>query len=469
MVYRHASEYFPDTILQWIDVVLLILFFLVCTGQRGFAFPDIASIQLWEGGILVLLISLWKSIFSFMHMEHSLTLYQEAWKDIITRNCVAVTLGWGITIVSIYLINLTMLLFDLSKKGRSLFYFDTIQSTFVWLGVLLLLFLPYRIVIALLLRQKDIKQPLSHALIVGGLNIRSHTLAENLRRKDSGYKLLGFADNLAEEDAQHAEALNVVCSLQEVADYIRTHSVDEIFLTLPVRSFYDEIKSIIQYSVDMGLTVRVLNDLFTFEKGKFQYSEYIEGDLSYFTADSTLPSAEEEVQVSTTFLVEKIIAFCALVFFTPLFLVAWGLNFFHWPFALKVYIGLNKKPFSMVQFKEMRGANTFLQKRGIRDIPRLMNIVLGDMSIIGPQPVPQHMQKTYAYYKDNKMLDQRRFMVKPGLISPRSILKEGAVSLEEYIQVELDYIACRGFLTDCKILIKFLKKRLIRLVGYGSN
>ncbi len=381
-------------------------------------------------------------------MERSSTLY-ESWKDIVIRNCVAVTLGWAITLFCIFLINSTISLLDFSEKGRSLFYFTTIQATFFWLGALLLLFLPYRIVIALLLRKKYIQQLSTNALIVG-LNVRSLALAENLRRKESGYNLLGFADTLAKEDAQlYAEALDVVCSLQEVEEYIRTHPVDEIFLTLPVRSFYDEFKNIIQYSVAMGLTVRVLNDLFTFKRGTFRY---IEGDLSYFTADSPLPNKEEDIKNSIKFLVEKIIAFCALIFCIPLFLVVWGLNFFHWPFSLKEYIGLNKKTFRMVQFNDMRTI-TFLQKRGVRNVPRLINILLGDMSMIGLKPVPQGIQKTDAY----NMFDQRRFVVKPGLISPHSIKKEDAVPKEEYIQVELDYIASQSFLTDCKILVSSIK------------
>ena len=448
MAYRHTSGYSLDALLRWIDLVLLTIFFLFCT-EKGPAVPDLALIRLWEGGILVLLVYLWKCIFSFMHTERSSTLY-EAWKDIIIRNSVAVTLGWVTTLLCILLLNSAILLLNLPGNEIIFFQFSTTRSALTCFGFLLLFFLLYRISVALVLRKKDIKQqPLSYALIVGGLNVRSHALAENLRRKESGYKLLGFADTLAEEDAQHAKALNVVCSLQGVEEYITTHRVDEIFLTLPVRSFYDEIKSIIQYGLSMGLTVRVLNDLFTFETGTF---DYIDGDLAYFTADSPLPSKEENIQISIKFLVEKIIAFCALIFCVPLFLVVWGLNFFHWPFSLKEYIGLNKKTFRMVQFNDMR-AITFLQKRGIRNVPRLINILLGDMSIIGPKPVPQGIQMTDAY----KTLDQRRFVVKPGLFSPHSIKKEDGVPQDEDIQVELDYIASQDFLSDCKILINLIK------------
>ncbi len=455
MAYRYTSGYSFDTILRWVDLVVLIIFFLVCTGKEGPAFPDIASIRLWEGGILVLLVYSWKYIFSFMHTERSSTLY-EAWKDIIIRNCVAITLGWVITLLYIFLIDSSILLFDLPGKERNFLHIGTIQSFFAYWGLLLLFFLLYRILAAIVLRK--IKQPLSYALIVG-LNVRSLALAENLRRNASDYKFLGFADTLEKEDAQlYSEALTVVCSLQGVEEYIATHRIDEIFLTLPVRSFYDEMKHIIQYGTSMGLTVRVLNDLFTFETRTFNY---IDGDLAYFTADSPLPDTEG-LQRDIKYLSDRIIAFCALFFFIPLFLAAWVLIFLQCPFFLKEYIGLNKQTFRMVQFKNIQ-AIAFLQKRGLRNIPWLVNILMGDMSIIGPKPVP--VQDIGAY----NTLDQRRFGVKPGLIPPHHRKKERILSLEEDIRVELDYIVNWDLLTDCKILINFIKKYITRLAGHESN
>ncbi|MCI5139049.1 MAG: hypothetical protein D3922_11690, partial [Candidatus Electrothrix sp. AR1] len=170
----------------------------------------------------MLLVYLWKCIFSFMHTDRSSTLY-EAWKDIIIRNCVAVTLGWFTTLLFVFLINSAIHLLNLPDNEIFFFRFSTTQSALTCFGLLLLVFLLYRISVALVLRKKNIKQqPLSYALIVGGLNVRSHALAENFRRKESGYKLIGFADTLAEEDAQYAKALNVVCSLQGVEEYITT-------------------------------------------------------------------------------------------------------------------------------------------------------------------------------------------------------------------------------------------------------
>ncbi|CAK8716780.1 hypothetical protein GKODMF_08390 [Candidatus Electrothrix gigas] len=404
MASTHTPWYSLDTVIRWIDLSLLILFFLICTGKNASVFPNSASIQLWKVGILWLIVSFWRGIFSFMHTERSITLY-ETWKDIIIRNCVATALGWGVTLFCIFFVNLTANLSFFSEEGRELLYVKSIENTFVWLGFLLLLFLPYRVITALLLKKKYIQQPLSNALIVG-LNVRSLALAENLRRKGSGYNLLGFVDTLPEEDALlYADALDLVCSLEEMEEYVTTHRVDEIFLTLPVRSFYDEMKHIIQYGTSMGLTIRVLNDLFTFEKGGF---DYIDGDLTYFVADSPLPN-DDGLQLDIKYLVDKIIAFFALLFLLPFFIAVWILNFLHWPFVLKEYIGINKKMFRMVQFKD-RQAVACLQKKGLRNIPGLINILTGNMSIIGPKPVS--VQDIGAY----ETFDQRRFAVRPGFL-----------------------------------------------------
>ncbi|MCI5137586.1 MAG: hypothetical protein D3922_04035 [Candidatus Electrothrix sp. AR1] len=138
------------------------------------------------------------------------------------------------------------------------------------------------------------------------------------------------------------------------------------------------------------------------------------------------------------------------------------LNFPHWPFSLKEYIGLNKKKFRMVAFNDMQTI-TFLQKRGLQNIPRLVNILMGNMSIIGPKPVP--VQDIRAY----NTLDLHRFDVKPGLIPPYHRKKEPILSLEEDIRLELDYIADWDLLTDYKILVKFIKKCLAHLAGHESN
>lgn len=419
---------------------------------------------------MTLLVFCWKSIFSFfMHTKSSPILnkevwYEKAWKDIIIRSCIAITLGWGLILLSLILIKKSILIFDLPSKERHFLYFSTIQSAFACLGALLLLFLLYRISFALLLRKKNIHQPVTNALIVG-LNVRSLALAENLRNHASGYKLLGFTDALPEDlPEEYAKALDVVCSLQGVEEYIKTHRVDEIFLTLPVRSFYDELKSIIQYSLATGLTVRVLNDFFTFEAGAFNY---IDGDLSNFTVDSptSTPGREEEIQISIKFLADKIISLCALFFVTPLLLTVWVLNSFYWPFSLKEYIGLNKKTFRMVQFKDIQ-AIVFLKKRGLLNIPQLFNILQGDMSIIGPKPISvqdAHNPDTH------QALDPRLFEVKPGLISPYSINKEGSVLPEKNIQMELNYIVHQGAITDYKILKKFIKTNLTRLTCNEPN
>ncbi|MCI5123154.1 MAG: hypothetical protein D3925_01425, partial [Candidatus Electrothrix sp. AR5] len=155
-------------------------------------------------------------------------------------------------------------------------------------------------------------------------------------------------------------------------------------------------------------------------------------------------------------------AVCALILFIPLFLAAWVLKPLHWPFFLKEYVGLNKKTFRMVQFKNIQ-ANAFLQKRGLQNIPQLINVFMGNMSMIGPKPVP--VQDIGAY----NTLDQLRFDAKPGIISPQHGKKDPILSLEEDIRLELDYIVNWDLGADYNILIKLIKNFIAHLVGYEAN
>lgn len=88
------------------------------------------------------------------------------------------------------------------------------------------------------------------------------------------------------------------------------------------------------------------------------------------------------------------------------------------------------------------------------------------MSIIGPKPVS--VQDMGAY----KTFDQRRFAVRPGfflLISDHPRQENSIPRLEEDIRRELNYIVTWNLLSDCKILIKLIKKYMLCLVGHEAK
>ena len=149
------------------------------------------------------------------------------------------------------------------------------------------------------------------------------------------------------------------------------------------------------------------------------------------------------------------------------------------PFFVQERIGLNGKPFRFIKFRsmvpdaekklhalldknEMDGpvfkirrdpritrVGSFIRRCSIDELPQLINILKGDMSIVGPRPALPREVKKYDDY------ERQRLYVRPGLtcywqVQPR----RNDLSFDEWLELDLKYIRERSFLTDWKIIFK---------------
>ena len=88
-----------------------------------------------------------------------------------------------------------------------------------------------------------------------------------------------------------------------------------------------------------------------------------------------------------------------------------------------------------------------LRSTSLDELPELLNILKGDMSIIGPRPLPT---KYEGYYKEDEL---DRFMVRGGLIPPDSLDSNPIISWDRQFQYEAEYARKCSFFLDVKILI----------------
>ncbi len=87
----------------------------------------------------------------------------------------------------------------------------------------------------------------------------------------------------------------------------------------------------------------------------------------------------------------------------------------------------------------------FIRKASIDELPQLVNILKGDMSIIGPRPfIPE----------EQSLLPGDRLLVKPGLSCYWQIGGKNTLSIQEQIALDRKYVAERSFMVDIKIIIK---------------
>ena len=191
-------------------------------------------------------------------------------------------------------------------------------------------------------------------------------------------------------------------------------------------------------------------------------------------------------------LFDIVLSLCGLVILSPLFLitaVAIRLDSKGPAFYSQKRIGKNGKPFKMYKFRSMcvdaeqqlerlaalneRDGPTFkithdprvtrvgrfIRKTCIDELPQLINILRGEMSLVGPRPPLPNEVAVYTPYQ------MRRLGVTPGLTCFWQATKGEDTTFEEWVEMDLKYIRERSLKTDIKIL--FLTVRVV-LLGKGS-
>lgn len=164
----------------------------------------------------------------------------------------------------------------------------------------------------ILLFFKKNRHPQIYRVLIVGLNLRSLSLAESIRRKGSGYEFIGFVDNQANE---MFSSFPIQCQLDNMEDYISKNPVDEVIVTLPIRSFYDQIKFIIDVCREQGVSVRLIDDFFS---KSTEIPKYINLDASNHLVDCKI-SNRSLLQYDIKWLIDISSSFCLILFFCQYF------------------------------------------------------------------------------------------------------------------------------------------------------
>lgn len=103
---------------------------------------------------------------------------------------------------------------------------------------------------------------------------------------------------------------------------------------------------------------------------------------------------------------------------------------------------------------------SFLRAYSIDELPQLLNVLLGDMSLVGPRPPLVSEFDTYTLH------DKQRLKVKPGITGLWQVSGRSSLSFAEMVELDLEYINNISLKTDLIILIKTVKVVLLKENAY---
>lgn len=149
------------------------------------------------------------------------------------------------------------------------------------------------------------------------------------------------------------------------------------------------------------------------------------------------------------------------------------------PFFFQTRPGKNGKLFNIIKFKTMNdkkdsngnllpdadrltAVGKFVRKTSLDEIPQLLNVIKGDMSLIGPRPLlPEYL----PLYNNHQ---QKRHHVKPGITGWAQVNGRNAISWEQKFDFDVWYVENLNFLLDLKVLFLTVKKVFVS-EGINSN
>lgn len=321
-----------------------------------------------------------------------------------------------------------------------------------------------------------------HNVLIVGTNQRALTFAKRIEsRLELGYRILGFVDNeWVGTDKFLESGYSLVANFSTLPAFLRDNVVDEVVIDLPIESLHDEIRHIMSQCLEQGVVVRFISYNYLFLR-----KVPARAKIDLFE-DSILVSLRAGAMGEWPIWAKRVFDFTVslllLVLLSPLLLLIALIIKFSSPgpvFFIQERVGVHKRRFRMYKFRtmvsdaEQRQAELetlneasgpvfkmkndprittvgrFLRKTSLDELPQLFNVLKGDMSLVGPRPLPVR-----DYHGFNTDWHRRRFSVRPGITCLWQVEGRSSIPFEAWMQLDMKYIDHWSFGLDLKILAK---------------
>lgn len=319
---------------------------------------------------------------------------------------------------------------------------------------------------------------LRHVLILG-TNTRAIDFARRIESKpELGYRVFGFADDTWEGSEEFQKSgYSLSCTLSTLTEFLRHNVVDEVVIYLPLRSYYEQASQVAALCEQHGIIVRFTSEIFNLKIARSCAVE-IDG-VAHITAhfgshDSAALMVKRALDVIISMILLFLLAPLMVAIAVLIRLDSAGPVLFR-----QERIGLNKRRFRIFKFRtmvvnaekmmvELQAMNevsgpvfkmkcdprctrigTFLRRTSIDELPQLLNVLVGNMSLVGPRPLPV---RDYEGFSED--WQRRRFSIRPGITCLWQVDGRSEIPFEKWMELDLQYMDEWSLWLDLKILAR---------------
>ena len=426
----------------WLRVALPVPWF-----QEGGVYPLAVTMK-----ALLLLLPLWWSLYQRLGQYHPIKILGRYTLPLLPAYR-ANLIGLAVAIIIAYFLKLA------SVSRALVLLFFIVNCLLLTLWRLLLLFSP---------RLSSSSRDSRHVLLVG----------------DAGrLPQLGAFERLGEE-----WGVTVVETLERrdperLGAALQSMVVDDVVFSLGRTKLHD-LEPDILLCEERGVAIHIVTDWFRDRTGRARMDEFY--GIPVISIDSTKRRAWEVVAKRT---IDLLCSGLALIALAPLLAVIAALIKLTSPgpvlFA-QTRAGLNGRPFRLYKFRSMiQGAEKlqdklqdrnemsgpvfkiandprltrvgrFLRRTSLDELPQLWNVLRGDISLVGPRPLPAYEVKKF------KLREQRRLSVMPGITCLWQISGRNEVGFDEWMRLDMRYIDTWSLWLDIKILLLTIPAVLVQ-------
>jgi exopolysaccharide biosynthesis polyprenyl glycosylphosphotransferase len=325
-------------------------------------------------------------------------------------------------------------------------------------------------------------------LLVVGTGKRAEKFVKMVKgHPEWGIKIVGIIDDEPEKIGMDVSNIKVIGLLKDIPNILHEKIVDEVVFVIP-RSWLSRVEESILSCEREGIKVSVAVDLFNFKIGKLQATDL--GGIPLMRLETTLGSPWQLFIKTAS---DTVVSLAALVLLAPVLILATIAIKLSSPgpiFFKQERNGMNGRKFTLLKFRsmlvgaeemqdellalnEMDGpvfkikndpritkVGRFLRKTSLDELPQLINVLKGDMSLVGPRPPIPGEVTNYETWQ------RRRLSMRPGVTCFWQISGRNKISFEEWMKLDLEYIDNWSLCLDFKILLKTIP---VVLFGTGAR